>query len=160
MPTNDSATEPPTAAVDSSSRRVRVIAMAAIVASVLAIGGASVSRPRQRGPIRIAAHSDGRGALQPRNTVVKVLITLRCSSSSLGEVDAILEQPGTRLRAVRNIATQCDEGEQVLALFFEANGRKFATSDAVLRLDAMAGFGETFGQTHLGPVKLTLRSQS
>lgn len=129
--------------------------------AVLAMSGSAATGTSSDGTMNVNVKVD-RSARLRVSTGRAILLPVKvwCSESTLGEIDAALEQkvPGrTRsVRAVRNIQVGCDPTQQRVVLAFETLDH-FVKGPAVVRLDASGGFGEQFATVHVGPITVEVK---
>ena len=140
--------------------RTRGVVMFSMLVAALALGSARSSGPGHNA-VKLDVRPNRVATLRQNGRIVLLSVSMRCSQDTVGEIDASLEQAaghaGPRVRAIRNIATVCDRAGSTAWLVFEIPRRRFEPGTAVLHLDAMAGFGEQFGQIHLDPMRISLR---
>lgn len=140
--------------------RRRLGVFAALIAVAAMIGGASAtmtSTPSMARAVRLTVTHSEAGSVRPSTRAVSLRVNVACSMDTVGQIDAVLEQRSTRARAVHSVAMQCGRNPRSFTLRFESRPKRFAPGEAVLRLDASAGFGEQFGQTRIGPIRIVLR---
>lgn len=125
----------------------RIAVGALVVAAPCALGtpGANASSSR----VRVDVRASDDGSVRLRDGAAVVDIRVRCSTDSTVEIDAVLEQRVTGLRVPRSLTTLCTSSWHRVELVFETPGRRFHAGTARLHADAMAGFGEQFGQAHV-----------
>ena len=148
--------------------RTRGVVMFSMLVAALALGSARSSGPGHNA-VKLDIRPNRVATLRQNGRIVLLSVSMRCSQDTVGEIDASLEQAvqqagphtvgqtGQRVRAIRNIATVCDRAGSTAWLVFEIPRHRFEPGTAVLHLDAMAGFGEQFGQIHLDPMRISLR---
>ena len=144
--------------------RTRGVVMFSMLVGALALGSARMTGPGHNA-VKLDVRPNRVATLRQNGRIVLLSVSVRCSQDTVGEIDASLEQAvgqtvgqtGQRVRAVRNIAIVCDRAGSAAWLVFEIPHHRFEPVTAVLKLGAMAGFGEQFGQIHLDPMRISLR---
>jgi hypothetical protein len=136
--------------------------LAAAVAALCGIAFVAVAadHPGRRAPVQVELRVRRAAEVRARDGRTGVRVAVRCSEETTGEIAGVLEQHahGELQRATRIIDIPC--GPQWLRLELAFEGAHFVAGPARLNVDAMAGFAEDFGQTHVRVVSHLHRAPS
>ncbi len=124
-----------------------VIVVLSVVAAATTVV-ASAARPTTHSAITIEATIPSVGAMRHDARAISIPVTYRCSQSSVGEVDAVIEQQHPFVRATRAMAMSCDPASLKIVLIFESRSG-FHSGAARINLDISAGFADQFATKHL-----------
>jgi hypothetical protein len=121
----------------------------ALTAAAVPPAGATARAVRRepRAPVHVVVEIRRSGVLRVRDHTAVIDVAIWCSEDTSSEIDAVLEQhtaDGLQ-RAARGFDIPCGRRFRPLELVFE--GAHFRPGAAHLVLQAMAGFGERFGET-------------